>query len=102
AVWGENTQPLLYEFNEYGEMVGMRTFQTTPEGDPSHVENTGANTAWHYDEATGSLLKKEYADGHGPTYAYTEAGQLESRTWARDSRLAISDLAVSQNQESKT
>src|SRR5690606_6408887 len=44
----------------------------------------------------------EYADGHGPEYTYTEAGQLESRTWARDSRLAISDLAVSQNQESKT
>ncbi|NLT69284.1 MAG: hypothetical protein GXX91_01155, partial [Verrucomicrobiaceae bacterium] len=102
AVWGENTQPLLFEYNDYGERVGMRTFQTTPEGDPSHVEATGAKTAWRYDEATGSLLRKEYADGHGPVYAYTEAGQLESRTWARDSRLAVSDLAVSQNQESKT
>src|SRR5690606_1209326 len=77
--------------------IGIRTFQITPEGDPSHVEATGAKTAWRYDEATGSLLRKEYADGHGPVYAYTEAGQLESRTWARDSR-----LAVSQNQESKT
>jgi YD repeat-containing protein len=78
-------QPLLYDYNEYGERVGMRTFQTTPEGDPSHVEDTGAKTAWHFHEATGSLLRKEYADGKGPEYAYTEAGQLAERRWARES-----------------
>ena len=78
-------QPLLYDYNEYGERVGMRTFQTTPEGDPSHVENTGAKTAWHFHEATGSLLRKEYADGKGPEYAYNEAGQLAERRWARES-----------------
>ncbi|MDP4583609.1 MAG: RHS repeat protein, partial [Verrucomicrobiales bacterium] len=86
-------QPLLYDYNEYGERVGMRTFQTTPEGDPSHVEDTGAKTAWHFHEATGSLLRKEYADGKGPEYAYNEAGQLASRAWAREG--AVSGLAVS-------
>jgi YD repeat-containing protein len=91
-------QPLLYDYNEYGERVGMRTFQTTPDGDPSHVEDTGAKTAWHFHEATGSLLRKEYADGKGPEYAYNEAGQLASRVWAREgavSGLAVSGLAVS-------
>jgi len=91
-------QPLLYDYNEYGERVGMRTFQTTPEGDPSHVEDTGAKTAWHFHEATGSLLRKEYADGKGPEYAYNEAGQLAERRWAREgavSRLAVSGLAGS-------
>jgi RHS repeat-associated protein len=83
AVWGESVQPLLYDYNEYGEMVGMKTFQTLPNGDPSLEEDKGAKTAWHFHEATGSLLKKEYADGHGPTYAYTEAGQLKERQWAR-------------------
>ena len=78
-------QPLLYDYNEYGERVGMRTFQTTPEGDPSHVEDTGAKTAWHFHEATGSLLRKEYADGKGPEYAYNEAGQLKERRWVRES-----------------
>ena len=77
-------QPLLYDYNEYGEMVAMRTFQSTPEGDPSHVEDTGAKTAWQYHEATGALLKKAYADGHGPEYAYNEAGQLKERRWARE------------------
>ena len=86
-------QPLLYDYNEYGERVGMRTFKTTPEGDPSHVEDTGAKTAWHFHEATGSLLRKEYADGKGPEYAYNEAGQLASRAWAREG--AVSGLAVS-------
>jgi RHS repeat-associated protein len=84
AVWGESVQPLLYDYNEYGERVGMRTFQTTPEGDPSHHEDAGAKTAWHYHEATGSLLRKEYADGKGPEYAYNEAGQLKERRWARE------------------
>ena len=79
-------QPLLYDYNEYGERVGMRTFQTTPEGDPSHVEDTGAKTAWHFHEATGSLLRKEYADGKGPEYAYNEAGQLAERLWAREGK----------------
>ena len=89
-------QPLLYDYNEYGERVAMRTFQSTPEGDPSHVEDTGAKTAWHFHEATGSLLRKEYADGTGPEYTYTEAGQMSSRAWAREgagSGLAGSGLA---------
>jgi RHS repeat-associated protein len=97
-IWGDSIQPLLYDYNEYGERVAMRTFQTTPEGDPSHVEDTGAKTAWHFHEATGSLLRKEYADGKGPEYAYNEAGQLASRVWAREgavSGLAVSGLAVS-------
>ena len=32
GVWGASIQPLLYDYNEYGERVGMRTFQTTPDG----------------------------------------------------------------------
>ena len=86
AVWGDNTQPLLFEYNDYCEQIAMRTFQTTPEGDPSHEEDKGAKTAWHYDEATGALLRKEYADGHGPVYVYTEAGQLKERQWAREEK----------------
>jgi len=56
------------------------------EGDPSHVEDTGAKTAWHFHEATGSLLRKEYADGNGPEYAYNEAVQLKERRWAREEK----------------
>ena len=43
----------------------------------------GDRTSWIYDEATGLLLRKLYADGKGPTYDYTPDGRLTRRTWAR-------------------
>lgn len=94
AVWGESVQPLLFEYNEYGEMVGMKTFQTLPNGDPGLEEDKGAKTAWHFHDATGSLLKKEYADGHGPEYAYTESGQIKERQWARESNATSNDAGA--------
>jgi RHS repeat-associated protein len=42
-----------------------------------------ATTTWNYDPYRGFLTNKAYADGKGPTYAYTPAGRLRSRTWAR-------------------
>ena len=48
------------------------------------LTDKGVKTNWQYDEATGALLKKAYADGNGPEYAYTEAGQLKERHWARE------------------
>ncbi|MEK7996598.1 MAG: RHS repeat-associated core domain-containing protein, partial [Planctomycetota bacterium] len=44
---------------------------------------TGDSTVWLYDEATGLLTNKVYADGTGPGYAYTVDGKLSLRTWAR-------------------
>ena len=43
----------------------------------------GDTTTWSYDEATGLLVAKTYADGKGPTYTYTPNGSLATRTWAR-------------------
>ena len=40
-------------------------------------------TTWLYDEATGLLTNKVYADGKGTAYTYTSDGQLASRIWAR-------------------
>jgi len=60
----------------------MRTFQLTPDGQPGLKENEGARTTWTFHEATGSLLKKYYADGTGPEYAYDKTGQLAERKWA--------------------
>ncbi len=41
-------------------------------------------TRWLYDDATGLLTNKLYADGLGPSYAYYPDGKLATRTWARD------------------
>lgn len=40
-------------------------------------------TRWHYDETTGLLTNKVYADGKGPAYTYTADGRPTTRTWAR-------------------
>jgi RHS repeat-associated protein len=40
-------------------------------------------TQWLYDQATGLLTNKLYADGKGPAYSYTALGQLSTRIWAR-------------------
>ena len=47
--------------------------------------NTGPAdiTQWQYDEATGLLTNKLYADGKGVAYEYTSDGKLSKRTWAR-------------------
>lgn len=40
-------------------------------------------TRWRYDDVTGLLTNKVYADGKGPVYTYTADGRVSSRTWAR-------------------
>jgi RHS repeat-associated protein len=77
ATWGA-TYPVAYAYDAYGRMVVMATFRV--EG------GAGDQTQWRYDEATGLLTNKVYADGKGPSYTYTPAGQLATRTWARGVR----------------
>ena len=86
GIWGDTQYPIAYDYNDYGERVGMRTFHLTPEGDPSLEENKSARTTWTYHEATGALLKKTYADGKGPEYRYDKTGQLIERKWARSAK----------------
>lgn len=40
----------------------------------------GDVTTWHYDELSGCMTNKVYADGKGPTYSYTPDGKLARRT----------------------
>ena len=43
----------------------------------------GDTTRWLYDEPSGCMTNKLYADGKGPSYSYTPDGKLARRTWAR-------------------
>jgi RHS repeat-associated protein len=74
ATWGA-TYPVAYAYDAYGRMVVMATFRV--EG------GAGDQTQWLYDEATGLLTNKVYADGKGPSYTYTPDGQIATRTWTR-------------------
>ena len=73
---GGGTYPVTYAYDAYNVMTNMTTYRA--EG-----EQGGDTTSWTYDEATGLLLAKTYADGNGPTYTYTDSGNLATRAWAR-------------------
>ncbi|MFX0199180.1 MAG: RHS repeat domain-containing protein [Candidatus Hodarchaeota archaeon] len=51
---------------------------------PSSTTGDADITKWHYQESTGLLTSKEYADQKSVTYTYGAGGRLETRTWARD------------------
>ena len=70
------TYPVDYTYDEFGNKVAMMCYRE--EG----TEN-GDITRWFYDEATGLVTNKVYADGKGPSYTYTPDGKLATRTWAR-------------------
>jgi RHS repeat-associated protein len=71
--YGSQTYPVDYTYDPHGRMLTMTTQGATG----------NATTTWHHDPARGWLTFKEYADGQGPTYTYTPAGRLDTRTWAR-------------------
>ena len=70
------TYPVDYAYDEFGDRTSMTTYR-----DESLAE--GDTTRWLYDEASVCMTNKVYADGKGPTYAYTPDGRLATRTWAR-------------------
>lgn len=73
-IWGA-TCPVAYEYDAYGRMSAMKTWRDT--------NGTPDVTRWNYDEATGLLTNKVYADDKGPVYEYDAIGRLTKRVWAR-------------------
>ena len=86
--WGDTTYPVSYEFDAYDRMTNMATYRAgegwTGTTWPTGTVGTADNTYWHYDEASGLLESKHYADGKGPDYTYSTDGKLLTRTWARE------------------
>lgn len=85
AQWGTGTQPLLFAYDEADRMVGLTTFRedagditTDPSG-----RTDGDVTTWNYDEATGLLVRKTYADG---THEDTTYNALNFRTTLTDAQ----------------
>ena len=73
---GGATYPVRYAYDIYGNTVTMTTFR-------DESQTNGDVTTWLYDEPSGLVTNKLYADGKGPSYAYTPNGNLTARTWAR-------------------
>ena len=73
---GGATYPVRYAYDAFGNRTAMTTYRNEASG-------VGNTTTWAYDEASGLLLSKTYADGKGLTYTYTDDGKLATRTNAR-------------------
>ena len=73
---GGATYPVRYTYDVFGNKTTMKTYRNEASG-------VGDTTTWTYDEASGVLLAKTYADGKGLTYTYTNNGRLATRTNAR-------------------
>ena len=73
---GGATYPVRYVYDVFGNKTSMTTYRNEASG-------VGDTTTWTYDEASGVLLSKTYADGKGLTYTYTDDGKLATRTNAR-------------------
>jgi hypothetical protein len=88
ATWGA-TYPVRYEYDTHDRMTAMRTYRTAgsagvpPAPDAMPDPAGGDITRWLYDNATGLLTNKLYADGLGTAYTYTPDHKLHTRTWAR-------------------
>ena len=85
AEWGTAIQPLLFAYDEADRMVSLTTFRedagditTDPTG-----RTDGDVTAWNYDDATGLLVRKTYADGTHEDTAYNALNLKSTLTDAR-------------------
>ena len=70
------TYPVDYTYDAYGNKVSMTTYR-------NEALTDGDTTRWLYDEPSGCMTNKVYADGKGPRYDYTPDGKLARRVWAR-------------------
>ena len=89
AEWGA-TYPAVYAYDSYGRTIALATTRDESAGlswnavpDLSDPPEEWDVTRWLYDEATGLMTNKVYADGKGPSYAYSPEGLLARRIRAR-------------------
>ncbi len=86
-VWGEAEYPVLYIFDDFGQLAEQRTYRDEHGWGGSTWPNVSGNdadiTKWHYHEGSGLLEEKEYADSEKTAYTYYTSGEVATRTWAR-------------------
>ncbi len=74
-VTGDQTYRSTYTYDYAKRMKTLVTYGTTT-----------ATTTWNYSTTTGQLTSKLDHASKGPSYTYTNAGRLKTRTWARGNR----------------
>ncbi len=81
--WGTRTYPVEYTYDVQGQLKTLTTWQNFA-GDAGK-----AVTIWNYDSPLGRLVNKRYPDNTGPSYTYTAAGRMSTRSWARTPAVSV-------------
>ncbi|MFR4417554.1 MAG: hypothetical protein ACLT8E_09405 [Akkermansia sp.] len=74
AEYGTALQPSVFGYDDADRLVSLMTFRVPGEtiaADPRE-RTDGDVTAWSYDDASGLMTAKTYADGHGESYSYDD------------------------------
>ncbi|HOR97222.1 MAG TPA: hypothetical protein PLZ74_02490, partial [Kiritimatiellia bacterium] len=102
AQWGA-AYPVAYEYDTAGRRIAMATtrddtfdFSSVTNSSILNPNSSLDVTRWLYDNATGLLTNKVYADGSRVRYTYTEGGLLATRVWSRGVTTAYSYDALGQ------
>ncbi len=87
--WGDVPQPVWIQYDpNYGDRIYLHTYRTDAAemwdqaSWPSSAGN-GDVTTWTYQNTTGLLKSKTYADNTKVEYTYEDGGSLKTRKWAR-------------------
>ena len=82
AVWGSQTYPQRYTYDEQGRRTGLATWRNNPPPADPGTTLAEANTIWTYDAAGRNYIKRD-AQFRTVFYEYTSAGRLALRRWSR-------------------
>ena len=85
AEYGTALQPSVFAYDDADRLVSLMTFRVPGEtiaADPRE-RTDGDMTAWSYDDASGLMTAKTYADGHGESYSYDDWNRLAVKRQAR-------------------
>ena len=85
AEYGTALQPSVFAYDDADRLVSLMTFRVPGEtiaADPQE-RTDGDMTAWSYDDASGLMTAKIYADGHGESYSYDDWNRLAVKRQAR-------------------
>ena len=85
AEYGTALQPSVFAYDDADRLVSLMTFRVPEEtiaADPRE-RTDGDMTTWSYDDASGLMTAKTYADGHGESYSYDDWNRLAVKRQAR-------------------
>ncbi|MCD8062812.1 MAG: RHS repeat-associated core domain-containing protein [Akkermansiaceae bacterium] len=104
AEYGTAIQPSVFTYDDADRLVALTTFRVSEEAivtDPRE-RTDGDVTIWSYDDASGLMMAKTYADGHEETYTYDNWNRLSEKRQARTVDSVGTPLTTTYNYDLQT